>query len=121
MSAVTYATAQILRVLPRATISRAAGRLADVRWSPPLGHAVVGLYSRLYAVELEDCVEKSGWSSFDAFFTRRLRSGARPVDPDDRVVTSPADGRIESMARVDERGRFTVKGRPYEVAELVGD
>jgi phosphatidylserine decarboxylase len=121
MSAVTYATAQILRVLPRARITRAIGHLADVRWSPPLGQAVVGLYSRIYAVELQDCVEKGGWASFDAFFTRRLRDGTRPVDPDDSAVTSPADGRIESMAGVDAQGTFTVKGRPYSVAELVGD
>ena len=50
MSAVTYATAQILRVLPRARIGRAIGRLADHRWSPPVGRAVVGLYSRVYDV-----------------------------------------------------------------------
>ncbi|MGH7298535.1 MAG: phosphatidylserine decarboxylase, partial [Polyangiaceae bacterium] len=97
MSAVTYATAQILRVLPRARIGRAIGRLADRRWSAPVGRAVVGLYSRVYDVELGDCVENGGWSSFDAFFTRRLRDGARAVDPDPRAVTSPADGRIESM------------------------
>jgi phosphatidylserine decarboxylase len=121
MSAATYATALILRVLPRARITRAIGRLADVAWSPQVGDAVVGLYSRIYEVQLEDCVENGGWSSFDAFFTRRLRDGTREVDPDARAVTSPADGRIESMASVEQNGTFTVKGRPYAVAELVGD
>jgi phosphatidylserine decarboxylase len=120
MSAVTYATAQFLRVLPRARIGQALGRLADHRWSPPLGRAVVGAYSRFYDVRLDDCVESGGWSSFDAFFTRRLRSGARAVDPDPRVITSPADGRIESMGPIDGQGTFVVKGRPYSVAELVG-
>jgi len=121
MSAVTYATAQILRVLPRARIGQALGRLADHRWSPPLGRAVVGLYSRMYDVRLEECAEQGGWASFDAFFTRRLREGARAVDPDARTVASPADGRIESMGRIDEGARFLVKGRPYSVEELVGD
>jgi phosphatidylserine decarboxylase len=120
MSAVTYATAQFLRVLPRARIGQALGRLADHRWSPPLGRAVVGVYSRLYDVRLDDCIERGGWSSFDAFFTRRLRDGARAVDPDPRVITSPADGRIESMGTIDAHGTFVVKGRPYSVAELVG-
>jgi phosphatidylserine decarboxylase len=121
MSAVTYATAQILRVLPRARIGRAIGRLADHRWSAPVGRAVVGLYSRVYAVELEECVENGGWSSFDAFFTRRLRDGVRHVDPDASAIVSPADGRLESMGSIDEGGTFRVKGRPYSVAELVGD
>jgi phosphatidylserine decarboxylase len=121
MSAVTYATAQILRVLPRARIGRALGRLADRRWSSPVGRAVVGFYSTVYDVDLGDCQERAGWSSFDAFFTRRLRDGARAVDPDPRAVVSPADGRIESMGCIDESGTFVVKGRPYSVAELVGD
>lgn len=121
MSAVTYATAQFLRVLPRARIGQALGRLADHRWSPPLGRAVVSVYSRVYDVRLDDCVDSGGWSSFDAFFTRRLRDGVRTVDPDPHAITSPADGRIESMGPIDGQGTFTVKGRPYSVAELVGD
>jgi len=53
MSAVTYATAQLLRVLPRAQIGRACGRLADRRWPSPVGRAVVGLYSHMYGVSLD--------------------------------------------------------------------
>ena len=121
MSAVTYATAQFLRVLPRASIGRAFGRLADHRWSTPVERAVLGVYTRVYGVELDDCVQDGRWSSFDAFFTRQLRDGTRHIDPDPNAVVSPADGRIESMGRVDGAGTFTVKGRPYSVAELVGD
>ena len=121
MSALTYATAQLLRVLPREKITRAAGALADHKWSAPLGRAVVRVYSRAYAVELEDCLEQSGWASFDAFFTRALRDGVRPIDLDPRVVVSPADGRIDSMGRIEADSTFTVKGSPYRVEDLVGD
>lgn len=125
MSAVTYATAQILRVLPRQRIGRALGRLADSKWPAPVGRAVVGLYSRIYDVSLADCLPSgktaTAWPSFDAFFTRRLRDGARDIDRDPRVIASPADGRIDSMVRIDEAGTFVVKGRPYAVDELVGD
>jgi phosphatidylserine decarboxylase len=41
--------------------------------------------------------------------------------PDDaRVAISPADGRVDSIGRIDGRA-FHVKGRPYQVDELVGD
>jgi phosphatidylserine decarboxylase len=120
MSALTYATAQLLRVVPRAQVGQALGRLADVHWSEGVGKAVVGLYSRVYDVELGDC-EATRWSSFDAFFTRGLRSGARPIDPDPRGIVSAADGRIASMGRVDESSTWLVKGRPYRVDELLGD
>jgi phosphatidylserine decarboxylase len=124
MSAVTFATAQILRVLPRRRIGRALGRLADSSWPMPVGRAIVNLYSRVYDVALDECTEGTdigGWSSFDAFFTRELRPGTRAIDPDPRAVVSPADGRIESMATIDGGGTFVVKGRPYSVEELVGD
>jgi phosphatidylserine decarboxylase len=84
----------------------------------------VGLYSRVYDITLDECVPGGaggGWSSFDAFFTRRLRDGARVIDRDPRAVVSPADGRIESMSRIEEGGKFLVKGRRYAVDELVGD
>jgi phosphatidylserine decarboxylase len=121
MSAVTFVAAQILRMLPRARISHAVGYLADQPLAGPVERAVVGLYSRAYAVALDECRERSGWSSFDAFFTRRLRDGARTVDPDPTTVLSPADGRVESIGRIGPGGTFTVKGRPYSVEELVGD
>ena len=121
MSALTFATAQILRVLPRARLSRAAGRLADFSWPAPLGRAVVGLYSRAYDVSVEECEQRDGWASFDDFFTRGLRAGARPIEQDPRVIVSPADGRLESMGTIDAGRTFTVKGRPYRVRDLVGD
>jgi phosphatidylserine decarboxylase len=121
MSAVSYAAAQILRVLPRARIGRALGRLAEAKWPQPVGRAVVGVYSHVYDISLHDCVQTEGWRSFDAFFTRKLRDDARVVDHDPNHVLSPADGRIESMGRIDEGGTFQVKGRPYSVDELLGD
>jgi phosphatidylserine decarboxylase len=120
MTAITYATAQILRVLPRTRITRAMGRLADFAWPEPLGKAVVGLYCRAYEVELEECAKTAGFASFDEFFTRALREGARTMPAEAGIAVSPADGRIDSIGPIDGRA-FRVKGRPYAVDELVGD
>jgi phosphatidylserine decarboxylase len=120
MSAVSYVTAQFLRVLPRARIGRAVGRLAEQPWSPAIGKAVVSLYSRAYRVPLDE-YEAGHWASFDAFFTRRLRAGLRPLAPNPATVLSPADGRIESTSRIDDSCAFLVKGRPYSVEDLIGD
>ncbi len=95
------------------------GRLADFEWPSPLGRAVVNLYCRAYAVELDECRKVEGWVSFDEFFTRELRHGARTMPEDQRVLISPADGRVDSIGPVDGRA-FLVKGRPYRVDELLG-
>ncbi len=120
MSALTYATAQLLRVIPRGAVGRALGRLADHSWHPAVGRAVVGIYSRAYRVTFDECARAEGWTSFDDFFTRCLKGGQRPIDPDPRVVVSPADGRVESMGRGGGR-TFRIKGAQYRVEELVGD
>lgn len=120
MNALTYSFAQILRVLPRTRITRAMGRLADYEWGDRVGKAVVGAYSRAYDVDIDECKKTSGFRSFDEFFTRELRDGARSFPSDPRVVISPSDGRVDSIGPVDGR-TFSVKGRPYDVEELVGD
>jgi phosphatidylserine decarboxylase len=120
VNAISYATAQILRALPRTTITRAMGRLADVAWPDRVGETVVNLYCRAYGVTLDECQKGSGFTSFDEFFTRELKDGARPMPSDRDVIISPSDGRIDSIGPVDGR-RFVVKGRPYDVEELVGD
>jgi phosphatidylserine decarboxylase len=68
-----------------------------------------------------DEVESSGdaYASFDQFFTRRLRTGVRPIA--DALVVSPADGRLEQMGKVELDGRITVKATAYRVGELIGD
>jgi len=120
MSALSYAAAKVLRFLPRATIGRVMGQLADVSWTPSVGRAVVGAYSRVYDVRLEEAASVSGWGSFDAFFTRPLRVGARTIDAAPDAILCPADGRLDSLGVVDDGARFLVKGRPYAVEELVG-
>lgn len=96
------------------------GKLADHKWSPRVARTVVGLYSRAYDVDLAECNRQGGWGSFDDFFTRTLRDDARPIDASHGLIVSPADGRLDAMGSIDERSTFFVKGRHYEVGELLG-
>jgi phosphatidylserine decarboxylase len=120
MSALTFATAQLLRLLPRASLGRAAGRLADLAWPAEVGNRVVGAYARFYRVDFSECVAEGGFKSFDDFFTRRLKDGVRPMPEDPSIVVSPADGRVDAMGAVTDGGTWPVKGSPYSVADLVG-
>jgi phosphatidylserine decarboxylase len=122
VSVATFAAAQILRVLPRVRITRAVGRLADARISRPLASAVVGLFTRAYNVDLDEAIHpEGGFESFDAFFTRRLREGMRPITAHPGEVVSPSDGRLESAGPVSKTGEFFIKGRSYRADELLGD
>jgi len=121
MTVATYAAAQLLRVLPRARITRAVGRLVDAPLPAAVTRTVVRVYTRAYGVDLDEAVQRDGFASFDAFFTRQLRDGARPQPADASVIVSPADGRIEAIGPVEKDGRFLIKGRDYRADELLGD
>src|ERR1700679_1013945 len=96
MTVATYAAAQLLRALPRRGITRVMGHLADVRLHPAVADAVVGLYVRAYGGDLGETQPPAGsFASFDAFFPRPLRDGARKICPDPGALVSPADGRLE--------------------------
>jgi len=122
MNVATYAAAQLLRVLPRASITRAVGHLVDAELPSAVSSAVVGLYARAYRVDLDEAAPQDGaFASFDAFFTRALREGARPACDSPDAFVSPADGRIEAMGPVSPGGGILVKGKPYTCADLIGD
>jgi phosphatidylserine decarboxylase len=117
----TFAAAQILHALPRVRISRAVGRLCDQPLHPAVSRLVTRAYCRAYRVDLEEASVPSGsaFPSFDAFFTRTLKPGSRRVSSD--ALVSPSDGELSSVGRVDGAGRIFVKGKPYDVGELIGD
>ncbi|HMA93962.1 MAG TPA: phosphatidylserine decarboxylase, partial [Polyangiaceae bacterium] len=77
-------------------------------------------YSQLFNVDMSEvAVPHGGYRSFDAFFTRPLRTGARAIA--DAPLVSPADGRLSALGPIDDGARLFVKGQPYEVGELLGN
>jgi phosphatidylserine decarboxylase len=122
MGVMTFAAAQLLRVLPRNAISRALGALCEAELPAPLMRRVVDVYARAYDVNLDEALPTAApYASFDAFFTRQLREGVRPLEGDERTMVSPADGKIVDLGRADAHGTIMVKGKPYTLEELVGD
>ncbi len=121
MTTATRVAADVLRVLPRKQISSAMGRLADITGPAFVVQNAIRTFVRVYDVDMtEAIVPAGGFDSFDAFFTRALKPGARQIDPRAEVVVSPADGRIEDMGTIEPDSRFLVKGHWYDAAELLG-
>jgi phosphatidylserine decarboxylase len=116
----TFAAAQILRALPRVHLSRAVGRLCDQPIPSGLARAVERAYCRAYDVNMDEAEGHLGsYPSFDAFFTRPLKKGARRISAD--PIVSPSDGKLSCSGRIDTGARIHVKGQLYEASELIGD
>lgn len=69
----------------------------------------------------EAVVPERGWSSFNEFFARPLKAGARPLPEDPRRLIAPADCRLTVYPRVSGETVLPVKGTPYTVSELLGE
>jgi phosphatidylserine decarboxylase len=61
------------------------------------------------------------YRSFNEFFYRKLKSSARPIDPDDAHVVFPADGRHLGFQKASEIEGVFVKGQKFDLAALLGD
>jgi phosphatidylserine decarboxylase len=95
------------------------GKLCEKEFPAPVTDAASKIFARAFGVDLSEADPDQGpYSSFDAFFTRKLRTGARIVD--DTPVVSPADGRLVAAGPVTRSSSIVVKGREYDVAELCG-
>jgi phosphatidylserine decarboxylase len=111
-----------LRLLSRPSLSRRVGRLAEVHLPGPVLRAVIAAYVRIYGVDLAESAEPASFRTFDEFFTRRLREGARPVEGDADVVVSPCDARLQGLGRIPEDRRLEqIKGKTYTIDELLGE
>jgi len=105
----------------RRTLSRLVGWLADRRIPGPLRRLVYGAYSRITGADPDEAqLALHHYPSLGAFFVRRLREGARPLDPDPLALVSPCDGRIQAADPIARGTLVQAKGMSYPVATLLG-
>lgn len=100
------------------------GLAARVKLPPRLGRAAVAAYARAYDVNLNDVdpiALEDGFESFDAFFTRRLRAGARSIDRSAATVVAPCDGELRELATIESGTKVTAKGNAFGIGELLAD
>ena len=112
----------LFQALPTQAISRLAGFLGrtEIR---PISRALVAAFAQYYGVDLQDAERESlgEYRSFNDFFTRRLKPGARPVADDARAVVSPADGFVSQLGVVEDGQLLQAKGHRYPLTALLTD
>jgi phosphatidylserine decarboxylase len=118
MSVVTRLT----YLLPHRLMSSLARRLAYSS-SPRTKQWLIDTVTRKFGVDLSEAAQSDAKSypTFNAFFTRALRPGARIADPDPRALLMPADGRISQCGPIENGRIFQAKGQSFTAAELLGD
>lgn len=114
--------AALQHLLPQRLCCRFVYRLAHSR-RPWLAQALIDGFRRLYDIDLAEAAvtDPRAYASFNAFFTRELMPGARPLAGDDKVIVSPADGRLTEFGRIDDDRLLQAKGRSYTSGALLAE
>ena len=108
-------------LLPQHLLSRAMRRFARVR-ARPVKDLTIRSFLRLYPINLAEALhpDPGQYESFNAFFTRALKPGARPVDAAPDAVVSPVDGAVSQVGTIERDMLLQAKGIRYSVSDLLG-
>jgi phosphatidylserine decarboxylase len=107
-------------LLPQHGISRVALALTRSR-APAFKNALIRLFVRGFRPDMSDAVltEPTAYPSFNEFFTRALREGARPLDPDPAALVSPVDGTVSEAGMLTADRLLQAKGHHYTLKALL--
>ncbi len=108
-------------VLPKLLITRLFGLLARQR-AGALTHWTIRRFIARYGVNMAEAADSdpAAYASFNEFFTRPLKPGARPLAA--APLVCPVDGAISQFGRIERNQIFQAKGKSYSSgALLAGD
>jgi phosphatidylserine decarboxylase len=115
--------ALLQKVLPQHLLSRGMHALARSR-QPAIRNAVLRTVLRSYPqIDLREALQPDpyAYESFNAFFTRELRPGTRPIATDAHALVSPVDGTVSQIGATDVGQLVQAKGMRYTCAGLLAD
>jgi phosphatidylserine decarboxylase len=106
-------------ILPKQAITALAGKLAHYQGGN-LTISVITWFVKRYQVNMTEAANPdiTSYKTFNEFFTRPLKTGARPIAQADFIC--PVDGAISQFGAIEKDQIFQAKGHSYSTTALVG-
>ena len=106
-------------LIPKQAITAFAGYIASYRGGVLTSRAINWFVQR-YGVDMDEAANSNihSYASFNDFFTRALKPGARPMAKSDLIC--PVDGAISQFGKIRKDQIFQAKGHEYSINALVG-
>ncbi|AYA03349.1 phosphatidylserine decarboxylase [Acinetobacter sp. WCHAc010034] len=110
------------RAVPQHKLSRVIGKVAASE-NPLVKNAVIAAFKAQYGIDMSIAEQGNAlkFKSFNEFFTRSLKDGARAIDADAGSIVSPADGAISQLGKIEAGDIFQAKGQSFSVEKLIAD
>jgi phosphatidylserine decarboxylase len=109
-------------LLPKNLVSAVVYRATRCR-SNWLKRPLTRWFARAYRVDMSEAAnaDLDSYATFNDFFTRALKPGARPVDGGPDRIVAPADGVLTEFGTIDGDRLLQAKGIDYTLADLLGE
>lgn len=107
--------------LPQQQLTRLVGKIAASE-KPWLKQLFIDRFIKAYGVNMEEALQSDpkAYRSFNEFFTRPLKPGARPLATAADAVLCPADGVISAIGNIDDDSLIQAKRKRYSATALLG-
>jgi len=105
--------------IPRAALTRFMGWFSKIE-NPLVRDASIACWRMFSDLDLSEA-KKTEFKSLHDCFTRELKPGLRPPDPDPSIVVSPSDAIVGAFGAIQDTELFQIKGAPYSLLDLLGD
>src|ERR1700716_3687928 len=105
--------------VPRAALTRFMGWFSKIE-NPLVRDLSIACWRLFSDLDLTEA-RKTSFKSLHDCFTRELRPGLRPPDPDPSLTVSPWDAIIGAFGAIADTELFQVKGAGYSLLDLLGD
>jgi phosphatidylserine decarboxylase len=108
--------------LPQHLLSRLMGSFAVIKRPKWLKNFFIRSFIRHYGVNMQEALlpNAKDYDTFNAFFTRHLVPGVRPIDSQLDHIVSPADGTISEIGNIKLDKLLQAKNYSYRLIELLG-
>jgi phosphatidylserine decarboxylase len=109
-------------MLPKHLLSRLVGKLAAAE-AGALTTAAITWFIKQYKIDMSEAAQSQpeAYASFNAFFTRALKKGIRPISQDSDIMVHPVDGAVSQLGPMEEGRIFQAKGHHYSALALLGN
>ena len=107
-------------LLPKHWLTRVVWRIARIR-NPRIKDFLITQFAKAFDVDLDEVkLEVPGdFSTFNDFFIRELKEGAREIDDDEDAIISPVDGTVSAAGAIRADMIFQAKGIDYTIGDLL--
>jgi phosphatidylserine decarboxylase len=108
-------------IMPKHFLSRLVGKFAAAE-AGVLTTVFIKWFINQYKIDMSEAAksEPEAYNTFNAFFTRELKQGLRPINQDATIMAHPVDGAVSQCGPIESGNIFQAKGHSYTSQALLG-